>query len=295
MQSVAAHSPRTQESVYRPDLSSSSPTMPSKSLIASTWHLLEQAPPPSLREILNAYRARGDGDRDMLLAMLNAKSAEDQRIAAIATLHRSMLEYYSQPQQPSPAPAPPPHAHYHAHHLPHPSDRSHPAHHHPRAHSPPRARQYRSPDSPAADDHDHDQPRKRHRRSPSPRSPGSSPHSSASAVPSSPYSDAPRSPGARSAMAIDSLLHEAARRRPDDREHYPQLPPLFILYKYTRTPLNDRAVIDWTDVRAERGTCAVGERKHGKAAGVQSIRTRKHGTNAAESSLDCARPRHRGK
>jgi len=38
----------------------------------------QQPPPPSLREILGAYKAKGDGDRDMLLAMLNAKSAEDQ-------------------------------------------------------------------------------------------------------------------------------------------------------------------------------------------------------------------------
>jgi hypothetical protein len=30
----------------------------------------------------------------MLMAMLNAKSAEDQRIASVASLHRSMLEYY---------------------------------------------------------------------------------------------------------------------------------------------------------------------------------------------------------
>jgi hypothetical protein len=37
-----------------------------------------QAPPPTLRDILGAYKARGDGDRDMLIAMLNAKSAEDQ-------------------------------------------------------------------------------------------------------------------------------------------------------------------------------------------------------------------------
>lgn len=39
---------------------------------------VSQPPPPSLREILEAYKARGDGDREMLLAMLNAKSSEDQ-------------------------------------------------------------------------------------------------------------------------------------------------------------------------------------------------------------------------
>jgi len=70
------------------------PPRSSKSLLASTWQVLDQPPPPSLREILGAYRTRGDGDREMLMAMLNAKSAEDQRIASVASLHRSMLEYY---------------------------------------------------------------------------------------------------------------------------------------------------------------------------------------------------------
>ena len=49
-----------------------------RSLLASTWHILQQPPPPSLREILGAYKSRGDGDREMLLAMLEAKSAEDK-------------------------------------------------------------------------------------------------------------------------------------------------------------------------------------------------------------------------
>lgn len=40
--------------------------------------LYDQPPPPSLREILAAYKANGDGDREMLLTMLNAKAAEDQ-------------------------------------------------------------------------------------------------------------------------------------------------------------------------------------------------------------------------
>ena len=38
----------------------------------------DQPPPPSLRDILAAYKANGDGDREMLLTMLNAKAAEDQ-------------------------------------------------------------------------------------------------------------------------------------------------------------------------------------------------------------------------
>ena len=34
--------------------------------------------PPSVKEILLAYTAKGDGDRDVLLAILQAKTAEDQ-------------------------------------------------------------------------------------------------------------------------------------------------------------------------------------------------------------------------
>ncbi|THV06086.1 hypothetical protein K435DRAFT_834501 [Dendrothele bispora CBS 962.96] len=67
------------------------------SLIASARQTLDQPAPPTLREILTAYRTKGDGDRDMLLAMLNAKAAEDQRIAQSASLHRALLEeHYSQ-------------------------------------------------------------------------------------------------------------------------------------------------------------------------------------------------------
>ncbi|KAJ3822646.1 hypothetical protein EV361DRAFT_901344 [Lentinula raphanica] len=61
-------------------------------ILVSALRTLEQTPPPSLREILNAYRAKGDGDRDMLLAMLNAKNAEDRRIAETSALHRTILE-----------------------------------------------------------------------------------------------------------------------------------------------------------------------------------------------------------
>lgn len=41
-------------------------------------HAFDQVPAPSLREVLGAYRLKGDGDREMLLAILNAKAAEDQ-------------------------------------------------------------------------------------------------------------------------------------------------------------------------------------------------------------------------
>jgi len=70
-------------------------------VISSTWHVLEQTPPPSLRDVLGAYSSKGDGDRDMLIAMLNAKSAEDQRMASVAALHRTLLEMHHSPPVPS--------------------------------------------------------------------------------------------------------------------------------------------------------------------------------------------------
>ncbi|KAI0275107.1 hypothetical protein BC834DRAFT_946937 [Gloeopeniophorella convolvens] len=93
MASVASHS-HTPDAHAVADIPNHASPHSSKSLLASTWQVLDQPPPPSLREILGAYRSRGDGDREMLMAMLNAKSAEDQRIASVASLHRSMLEYY---------------------------------------------------------------------------------------------------------------------------------------------------------------------------------------------------------
>ena len=41
-------------------------------------HTLQQPSPPSLRELLEAYSQKGNGDRELLLAMLSAKSSEDQ-------------------------------------------------------------------------------------------------------------------------------------------------------------------------------------------------------------------------
>ncbi|EDR16050.1 uncharacterized protein LACBIDRAFT_301745 [Laccaria bicolor S238N-H82] len=55
-------------------------------MISSAKSILDQAPPPTLREILGAYRSKGDGDRDMLLAMLNAKAAEDQFTITLPTI-----------------------------------------------------------------------------------------------------------------------------------------------------------------------------------------------------------------
>ncbi|KAG6902320.1 hypothetical protein C0995_001699 [Termitomyces sp. Mi166 len=51
-----------------------------RQLVSSAFSVIDQTPPPTLREILTAYRTKGDGDREMLLAMLNAKASEDQNI-----------------------------------------------------------------------------------------------------------------------------------------------------------------------------------------------------------------------
>ncbi|KAG8743716.1 hypothetical protein FRC10_011589 [Ceratobasidium sp. 414] len=71
---------------------SKSPVETPRPMLEATWHAVSQAPPPALREILSAYNAKGEGDRDMLIALLNAKSAEDQRLAAVATLHQTVLQ-----------------------------------------------------------------------------------------------------------------------------------------------------------------------------------------------------------
>ncbi|GJE87747.1 hypothetical protein PsYK624_038300 [Phanerochaete sordida] len=73
-------------------------------LLASTLRVLDQRPPPTMHEILAAYTAKGDGDRDMLFALLNAKTAEDNRMAADRNLRRTLLELYrAQPQSSSSA------------------------------------------------------------------------------------------------------------------------------------------------------------------------------------------------
>lgn len=196
-----------------------------KSLLASTWAVLQQPPPPSIREVLTAYNAKGTGDREMLLAMLNAKSAEDNRIAAMATLQNSMLQFYTSTagsSQPFAAPLSPDslsrsasghghdpgmphqyvagHAHHHGHHLP-PSPSS-------RVNLPPVRTE---------------PPRKRARSS---RSPGrESPRSSRSPGPY-PLHRRPSShssmepPPSRAAMAIGSLLSSsyAAASTSDDRD-----------------------------------------------------------------------------
>lgn len=70
-------------------------------LLASSLRALDQRPPPTMHEILAAYTAKGDGDRDMLFALLNAKTAEDNRMAADRNLRRTLLELYRAQPQPS--------------------------------------------------------------------------------------------------------------------------------------------------------------------------------------------------
>ncbi|CAE6433502.1 unnamed protein product [Rhizoctonia solani] len=63
-----------------------------KSTVDSTFQALSQSPPLTIREILGAYSTKGEGDREMLVALLNAKSAEDQRIAAMTALQQTVLQ-----------------------------------------------------------------------------------------------------------------------------------------------------------------------------------------------------------
>ncbi|KAI0724268.1 hypothetical protein C8T65DRAFT_625954 [Cerioporus squamosus] len=219
-----------------------------KALLASSWRVLEQPPPPTLREILEAYKARGDGDREMLLAMLNAKSSEDQRVASIATLHRTMLDMYHAPPVPA-APVMPLHApdghlsqpYTHAHPFPSP-----PAsyHHSPPAsmphqlhHDHPRHARHRTDSSSSMTDprerstlpsSSAQQTRKRRRtsRSPPPYRARASPSQEAVSthahdLPLSPYSSASSaqssagSPRSRESMAINSLLLDSSSRDDD--------------------------------------------------------------------------------
>ncbi|KAJ4476687.1 hypothetical protein J3R30DRAFT_3704163 [Lentinula aciculospora] len=74
-------------------------------------------PPPSLREILTAYRSKGDGDRDMLIAMLNAKTSEDRRIAETSALHRTIIDTFTRDiSSPTLPPLAYPHSPQHSYH-----------------------------------------------------------------------------------------------------------------------------------------------------------------------------------
>ncbi|KAG8220027.1 hypothetical protein J3R82DRAFT_1039 [Butyriboletus roseoflavus] len=210
---------------YPPAEYSHLPSLDHTRLVMSTWHVLEQPPPPSLREILGAYRSKGDGDRDMLIAMLNAKSAEDQRMAAVASLHRTLLDLYTTDAKISP---PPPLQQY-----PLPS---------PHINSPKDKRRtlelsnghesaLRSAPSSREPPHHPQPPRKRQRfsRSPAPSShhDACSSNPSSRDLPPSPYSSRSDSeeysPRSRASMAIGSLLSSGAGRdpAPDDSQNTP--------------------------------------------------------------------------
>ncbi|KAG6381411.1 hypothetical protein JVT61DRAFT_5825 [Boletus reticuloceps] len=192
-------------------------------LIMSTWHVLEQSPPPSLREILGAYRSKGDGDRDMLIAMLNAKSAEDQRIAAIASLHRTLLDLYTADAK-IPSASLPQQYPLSSSHIDSPKGKRHTAelsNGHDSAH--------RSASSPREPPHQLQPPRKRQRysRSPAPSSHHDthSSHPPPRDLPPSPYSSRSDSeecsPRSRASMAIGSLLSSGAGRDivPEDTQN----------------------------------------------------------------------------
>ncbi|KZT19394.1 hypothetical protein NEOLEDRAFT_1245896 [Neolentinus lepideus HHB14362 ss-1] len=191
-----------------------------KALFESSWRVLEQLPPPSMREILGAYNARGDGDREMLLAMLNAKSAEDQRLAAVATLQRTMLEMYRVSSIACPPP-PPENYHFPAPSMPVPPMVASPYMHERRS-SRPTAEPSRvtPPHLPGIRDApplDSGRARKRARSSRTSHSPQSRQLETASPdLPPSPYSSshsdvAGRSPRSRGSMAIGSLLSSGAK------------------------------------------------------------------------------------
>ncbi|KAH0838517.1 hypothetical protein J3R83DRAFT_6834 [Lanmaoa asiatica] len=190
-------------------------------------HLHLQPPPPCLREILGAYRSKGDGDRDMLIAMLNAKSAEDQRIAAIASLHRTLLDLYMTDTKIPPAtsiqqyPLSSPH-------INSPKDK-----HHMAELSNGHESTHKSAPSPREPPHQPQPPRKRQRfsRSPAPSShhDARSSHPSSRDLPPSPYSSRSDSeeysPRSRASMAIGSLLSSGAGRdsAPEDSQNTPDV------------------------------------------------------------------------
>jgi hypothetical protein len=51
-----------------------------------------QTPPPTLREVLGAYVSQDKEDREMLIALLKAKAAEDQRITSIASIQQQVVQ-----------------------------------------------------------------------------------------------------------------------------------------------------------------------------------------------------------
>ncbi|KAF4623689.1 hypothetical protein D9613_001653 [Agrocybe pediades] len=204
-------------------------------VVSSAQALLDQPPPPTVREILAAYSAKGDGDRDMLLAMFNAKTAEDQRVASVLNLHRCMLEVYQHVPPPPPEPISRP-AVNGAYHYPtptftqsprfadHPSSRRLHHRHHvtsaSRSPPPSRVHSHLPPSRDVPLSHHSEHPRKRHRSSRSPRMSHAGIYESShpEQLPPSPYSSSDRSdsaeysPRSRGSMNIGSLLSTGPSR-----------------------------------------------------------------------------------
>ena len=237
---------------------------PSATTGAHTSSLLtllnKQPPPPTLREILEAYKARGDGDREMLLAMLNAKSSEDQvsppvtyatarlltipplqRLASLATLHRTLMDAYQAPHLQAVPPVLAMHDSHHGHSYSHPHHFPSPPasyHHSPHETAPPplhddhaRLARHRTSSPPSASEHRNTyapsspQSRKRRRssRSPAPLARARASPAHSQDLPPSPYSSAASSsaqssggsPRSREPMAINSL-HLTSQSRDED-------------------------------------------------------------------------------
>ncbi|KAG7450235.1 uncharacterized protein BT62DRAFT_927552 [Guyanagaster necrorhizus] len=165
-------------------------------LFTAAHDSLSQPPPPTVREILDAYRAKGDGDRDMLLAMLKAKTAEEHSQAERAALLRTLIDVQRHTSSYLPSP--------HISHYPTPStSHSPPQQHHLLV--PHRQSRHQRSDSPYALPPMADtRARKRHRgKSQSPPRHPPSPYSPTS----SSSSAADYSPRAiRPSMAIGALL-----------------------------------------------------------------------------------------
>ncbi|PPQ90394.1 hypothetical protein CVT25_014912 [Psilocybe cyanescens] len=210
------------------------PTDDMRRLVSSAHSALDQQPAPSLREILLAYKTKGDGDREMLIAMLNAKTAEDQRQASVASLQRTLLEicqhsspsesihsssrssnyHYPTPgftQSPRPSEQLPSRRMHHRHRVTSGSRSPPPSRMH--SHMPP------SRDVPMS--HHSEHPRKRHRSSHSPHISHAGVYESShpsEQFPPSPYSSSERSnsaeysPRSRGSMTIGSLLSSGPSR-----------------------------------------------------------------------------------
>lgn len=79
-------------------MANSTPSAPLQAAVEDLVRILQQPSPPSLRELLEAYSVKGNGDRELLLAMLSAKSSEDQRVAAVIQSHQTLIQAHAAAQ-----------------------------------------------------------------------------------------------------------------------------------------------------------------------------------------------------